>query len=51
MGAGRKAAKGILEFLGVRFAREAYAADGQSFSDRIFGVDPGERNFVRVRAS
>ena len=45
MGAGRKAARGIKAYLGLR--DPARAAAGES----LFGIDLGERNFVRLRAA
>jgi len=45
MGAGRKAARGIKAYLGLR--DPARAASGET----LFGIDLGERNFVRLRAA
>jgi len=45
MGAGRKAARGIKAYLGLR--DPARAAAGET----LFGIDLGERNFVRLRAA
>ncbi|MBM3555689.1 MAG: NADPH-dependent glutamate synthase [Alphaproteobacteria bacterium] len=47
MGAGRKAARGIMRYLGLREPTVARAASGE----RRFGIDPGERNFARIRAA
>jgi glutamate synthase (NADPH/NADH) small chain len=45
MGAGRKAARGMKAYLGLR--DPARAAAGET----LFGIDLGERNFVRLRAA
>ncbi|MDH4173537.1 MAG: NADPH-dependent glutamate synthase [Betaproteobacteria bacterium] len=45
MGAGRKAARSMKAYLGIR--DPARAAAGQT----LFGIDLGERNFVRLRAA
>jgi len=48
MGAGRKAARSMKEYLRIRDA----AADGSSDAKgRLFGIDLRERNFVRIRAA
>jgi glutamate synthase (NADPH/NADH) small chain len=49
MGAGRRAARGILDYLGVEDA----LADDQPVPSRgpwLFGIDPRQRGFVRLRA-
>ncbi|MBK8811549.1 MAG: NADPH-dependent glutamate synthase [Acidobacteria bacterium] len=43
MGAGRRAARGMKDYLGIREAMPARPAA------TIFGIDAGEHNFVRVR--
>ena len=45
MGAGRKAARNMKAYLGIR--DPARAAAGET----LFGIDRGERNFVRLRAA
>ncbi|MDH4095928.1 MAG: NADPH-dependent glutamate synthase [Betaproteobacteria bacterium] len=45
MGAGRRAARGMKAYLGLHDA--ARAAGGET----LFGIDLGERNFVRLRAA
>ena len=45
MGAGRKAARSMKAYLGIR--DPARAAAGET----LFGIDRGERNFVRLRAA
>ena len=49
MGAGRKAARSIKAYLGIRDADSRPASDAGAH--RLFGFDPGERNFVRVRVA
>ena len=46
MGAGRKAARSMKAYLGIRDSESAEPVPG---ADAIFGIDPRERNFVRVR--
>ena len=45
MGAGRKAARSMKAYLGIRDANQAYSGDG----DSLFGINSRERNFARVR--
>lgn len=45
MGAGRKAARGMKAYLGLRDTARAASAG------TLFGIDLGERNFVRLRAA
>jgi glutamate synthase (NADPH) small chain len=45
MGAGRRAARGMREYLGIRDAARPYRGDGE----RIFGIDRAEHTFRRVR--
>jgi glutamate synthase (NADPH/NADH) small chain len=51
MGAGRKAARGMKAYLGVRDADAPYIADASGSSGRCFGIDSREMNFVRVRVA
>ncbi|MBT3223172.1 MAG: FAD-dependent oxidoreductase, partial [Proteobacteria bacterium] len=46
MGAGRTAAAGMKEYLGIRDSDRVYQ---QPRGDRMFGIDPNEKNFSRVR--
>ncbi len=46
MGAGRKAARSMRRFLGIRDADAPYLAPG---ADTLFGIDLRERNFARIR--
>jgi glutamate synthase (NADPH) small chain len=48
MGAGRKAARSMKAYLGIRDSEVVYRPPPAPEA-RIFGIDPGERNFVRVR--
>jgi len=45
MGAGRKAARSMKAYLGIRDVSRPYISEGSS----IFGIDRTERNFARVR--
>jgi glutamate synthase (NADPH/NADH) small chain len=50
MAAGRKAARSLAAYLGIRNTGSAY--DGApDAGDRLFGIIPAEHNFVRVRAA
>jgi glutamate synthase (NADPH/NADH) small chain len=49
MGAGRKAARSMKAYLGIRDPERPYAIDGRGATGRMFGFDPAERNFARVR--
>jgi glutamate synthase (NADPH/NADH) small chain len=50
MGAGRKAARGMRRYLGLASADAPLAADGPQ-PRSLFGIDPAERSFVRVRVA
>jgi glutamate synthase (NADPH/NADH) small chain len=45
MGAGRRAARSMKAYLGIRDVDAPY----RSSEDGLFGLDPRERNFVRIR--
>ncbi len=47
MGAGRRAARGMKKYLGIRDTEVVYREPGAGAGR--FGFDPGERNFARVR--
>ena len=51
MGAGRKAASSMKAYLGIRNTDIVYTRRDDSANDRLFGIDSGEINFCRVRAS
>ena len=49
MGAGRKAARSMKAYLGIRDIDFPYAAEGRDSTNKLFGIDLRERNFARVR--
>jgi glutamate synthase (NADPH/NADH) small chain len=49
MGAGRKAARSMKVYLGLRDADVPYLGEGNGSAGKLFGIDLRERNFVRVR--
>ena len=51
MGAGRKAARGMKAYLGLRDADTPYLGAGKGSAGKLFGIDCNERNFVRVRVA
>jgi len=51
MGAGRRAARSMKAYLGIRDPERPYAIDGRGGAGRMFGLDPEERNFARIRAA
>jgi glutamate synthase (NADPH/NADH) small chain len=51
MGAGRKAARNMKAYLGLRDTDLPYLADGRGSAGRLFGIDLRERNFARVRVA
>jgi glutamate synthase (NADPH) small chain len=50
MGAGRKAARSMKAYLGIRDIDVPYAIDGRG-GNRFLGIDIAERNFARIRAA
>ncbi|MBL0086376.1 MAG: NADPH-dependent glutamate synthase [Ideonella sp.] len=48
MGAGRKAARGMKAYLGLRDTDSVYLPDSNAAADRLFGIDRRERGFARV---
>ena len=50
MGAGRKAARGMKAYLGIRDSDALYRAPRPGHEGRLFGIESEERNFVRVHA-
>ncbi len=48
MGAGRKAARGMKTYLGLRDTENVYLPDAIGPEGRLFGIDRRERNFARV---
>jgi glutamate synthase (NADPH/NADH) small chain len=53
MGAGRKAARSIKSYLGIRDTEIVYLGEDSddANSAKLFGIDLGERNFVRLRSA
>jgi glutamate synthase (NADPH/NADH) small chain len=51
MGAGRKAARSMKAYLGLRDADAPYVGDSTGGPGRCFGIDGKERNFVRIRVA
>jgi glutamate synthase (NADPH/NADH) small chain len=49
MGAGRRAARAMKAWLGLRDTEESCAADPVPFESRVFGLDPAEHDFALVR--
>jgi glutamate synthase (NADPH/NADH) small chain len=49
MGAGRRAARSMKAWLGLRDSAEACAEPGSPAADRLFGLDPREHDFALVR--
>jgi glutamate synthase (NADPH/NADH) small chain len=48
MGAGRKAARGMKAWLGLRDTEDVYLPESDAAADRLFGIHRRERNFARV---
>ena len=51
MGAGRKAARGMKVYLGIRDPALPYAGGDVTGAGTLFGIDTKERNFARVRVA
>ena len=49
MGAGRKAARSIKEYLGIRDSSCVYEEPRADLDNCVFGIPKQERNFVRIR--
>jgi glutamate synthase (NADPH/NADH) small chain len=49
MGAGRKAARGMKAYLGLRDSDCVYRTVPPDADDRLFGIERSERNYARVR--
>jgi len=49
MGAGRKAARSMKAYLGIRDTDVVYQAERRGSAGKLFGIDLTERNFARVR--
>jgi glutamate synthase (NADPH/NADH) small chain len=50
MGAGRRAARSMKTFLGLRDADAPYTSEGKG-GGKLFGIDSRERNFARIRVA
>jgi len=51
MGAGRKAARSMKSYLGIRDSDVVYQAERRESEGKRFGIDLAERNFARVRVA
>jgi glutamate synthase (NADPH/NADH) small chain len=50
MGAGRKAARSMKEYLGIRDSESVYRDKNDRLENTLFGIPRSERNFARLRA-
>jgi glutamate synthase (NADPH/NADH) small chain len=51
MGAGRKAARSMKAWLGIRDTETVYLPERAAGAGRNFGIDVTEKNFARVRVA
>ncbi|MHA1570965.1 MAG: NADPH-dependent glutamate synthase [Alphaproteobacteria bacterium] len=51
MGAGRKAARAMKAYLGLRDTNAVYISEQEGADDRLFGIDVREKNFIRIRVA
>jgi glutamate synthase (NADPH/NADH) small chain len=51
MGAGRKAARSMKTYLGIRDSGFVESSGRDGSADKLFGIDLNERNFVRIRGA
>jgi glutamate synthase (NADPH/NADH) small chain len=51
MGAGRKAARSMKAWLGIRDTETVYLPEHAADAARLFGIDVTEKNFARVRVA
>jgi glutamate synthase (NADPH) small chain len=49
MGAGRKAAQSMQEYLGIRDTSKVYLPELAGSAGKFFGIDATERNYGRIR--
>jgi glutamate synthase (NADPH) small chain len=49
MGAGRKAARAMKAYLGIRDSEAVYEPEKTGHEGKLFGIDTRERNFTRIR--
>jgi len=48
MGAGRKAARGMKAWLGIRDTDTVYLTERAGSEHTLFGINPAEKSFARV---
>ncbi len=51
MGAGRKAARSMKAYLGIRDTDLPYLSEGWGSAGKLFGIDLREKNFARIRVA
>jgi glutamate synthase (NADPH/NADH) small chain len=51
MGAGRKAARAMKAYLGIRDTDAIYLPEQERCADKMFGIDLREKNFSRIRVA
>jgi glutamate synthase (NADPH/NADH) small chain len=51
MGAGRRAARAMKTYLGLRDSASVYLPESTDPADRMFGIDRRERNYARIHLS
>ena len=51
MGAGRKAAGAMKEYLGIRDTNVVYLPEREGFEDKWLGILTEERSFTRIRSA
>ena len=51
MGAGRKAARSIKAYLGIRDSDSVYLPEKPVGEGKILGIDSAEKNFCRIRVA
>lgn len=51
MGAGRKAAKSMKAYLGIRDSESVYESDEAGSENKLFGIDRSERTFARIHVA
>jgi glutamate synthase (NADPH/NADH) small chain len=49
MGAGRRAARSIKAYLGIRDSQTVYRPERTDLAGTLFGIDVDEKNYSRVR--
>jgi glutamate synthase (NADPH/NADH) small chain len=51
MGAGRKAARSMKAYLGIRDSESVYESEDADSKNKLFGIDRSERTFARVHVA